>query len=435
MQPNYHLIILLCKYYAGDGQLVMTYFIDRDCLSDVGGDLLLMLPLVIYRVDGGWFIDSQAKNGLIQWLKHFASVTLCVKYREGAAEWGLVPIDERDFGGRLKIVVFPTGWTPASHLKALPKVRRALNALIQRHTFLHFALMGGWGDWSALGIDLASRKGLNACVWTDRVESKVIALEASRHRGVKRLARWANAHVARRNERRAIGKAALGLFHGRDTFEHFQKFSSNPHLVHDIHVKPDDRVAADELAGKIANCREGPLQIIYAGRVHPDKGVMEWIETLRLAKVAGLQFEAIWLGDGPQLAAARDAVARSGLTGEVSFPGAVDDRQALLSKLRHAHLMLFCHLTPESPRCLIEALVSGTPIIGFGSAYSEDLIAAHGGGQLTSMSPIALAGVLVEIDRDRDRLAALIERSARDGYPMNDEVVFKHRADIMRKYQ
>jgi len=42
--------------------------------------------------------------------------------------------------------------------------------------------------------------------------------------------------------------------------------------------------------------------------------------------------------------------------------------------------MLFTHVTPESPRCLVESLTCGTPIIGYQSRYCEDLVKDFGGG-------------------------------------------------------
>jgi colanic acid/amylovoran biosynthesis glycosyltransferase len=110
------------------------------------------------------------------------------------------------------------------------------------------------------------------------------------------------------------------------------------------------------------------------------------------------------------------------------------DRVKLLELLRAADMMLFCHLTPESPRCLIESLLSGTPIVGYASAYPEDLIAVNGGGVLTSMSPVALSAELIRLASDGALLAALFERAARDGHDMNDEAVFDHRVELMKRY-
>ena len=64
---------------------------------------------------------------------------------------------------------------------------------------------------------------------------------------------------------------------------------------------------------------------------------------------------------------------------------------------------MFCHKTPESPRNLIEALVSGAPIVGYDSPFPRDLIAAHGGGVLTPLNDV---NALV------DSLASLADLSA-----------------------
>lgn len=396
--------------------------------------LLLVLPLVAYRRGRGLFIDDQAANGLSQWLRHFERVTLCMKVVPGEPPEDFVEIDEQEFGGRLALEVLPLGWTPAAHVRAYPGVRRRLARLIDRHDYLQFALMGGWGDWSTLGVRLAAARGRKCSVWTDRVESEVLRAEAARSSGLRRLSRQLNAFVARRNETRAVARATLGLFHGKDTFDRFGPNSPRPYLVHDIHIKPDNRISEAELAAKLDRCGEGPLRIVYAGRAHPDKGVMDWIAVLDRVRGGGAAVEARWFGQGPELDAARERVEQLGLGDVVQFPGPLFDREELLLRLREAHVMLFCHLTPESPRCLIEALAAGTPIVGYRSSYSEDLIADHGGGVLTDMAPEALATQVIALARDRAALAALIGNAARDGYAMNDEAVFEHRAGLMKQY-
>lgn len=396
--------------------------------------LLLVLPLIAYQRGAALFIDDQAANGLSQWLRHFERVTLCVKVVAGEPPEDFVEIDEQEFAGRLSLEVLPQGWTPAAHLRAYRAVRRRLGELIDRHDYLQFALQGGWGDWSTLGIRLATARGRKCSVWTDRVESEVLRAEAARSSGLRRLSRQVNAAVARHNEAKAVRLATLGLFHGKDTFDRFGPHSRQPFLVHDIHLKPDDRIGEAELAAKLDACGTGPLRIVYAGRAHPDKGVMDWIAVLHRVHRAGVAIEAQWFGQGPELEQARDRVRQLGLADLVEFPGAVFDREELLAHLRAAQVMLFCHLTPESPRCLIEALAAGTPIVGYRSSYSEDLIAEHGGGVLTEMDPEPLARQVIDLARDRAALAALIGNAARDGHAMNDEAVFEHRASLMKQY-
>lgn len=403
--------------------------------SDPVDTLLLVLPLRIFRREGRLFIDGQAANGLQQWLRHFKSLTLavplCLDVMPPATT---VPFDGLEFGGRVEILPLPDATTPWAFIGAFWRTCRSLASLIDSHDYLHFAIGGFWGDWAALGALMAAKRGRKASVWTDRVEWEVMRGDAQRTKGARRLYRLVNALGARWLERRVIRRTPLGLFHGKDTFDVYQPFSPNPQLVHDIHLKKQDRISPHRLTTKIASASEGPLDIIYAGRVNPDKGVMDWIETLRHASEADISYRARWFGDGPQLQQARAKVESLGLADRIIFAGAVTDRVYLLEQMRDAHIMLFCHLTRESPRCLIESLVSGTPIVGYRRAYPEDLIAANGGGVLTPAEPIELAGKVVHLSNDRAALADLFSRAACDGHDMNDEAVFTHRAELMKRY-
>jgi len=409
---------------------------DEQTIDRPVASLLLVLPLPVFRKEHKLFIDAQAANGLHQWLQHFSSMTLAVKVIDNQVPPAdTVAIDQLGLDQRLNVVILPLAPRPLAFLKALPAMRRLFAKLIEQHDYLQFAIGGAWGDWGAVGALMAAQRGRKASVWTDRVESEVMRLNAGRSRGVRRLVRWVDSRVAFLLERRVIRRSALGLFHGKDTFDTYRSYSPNPHLVHNIHLKPVDRISSDQLLAKVESARANEaLDLIYVGRVHPDKGVMDWIETLHIVRKQGVAFRARWYGSGPQLDEACAQVDSLGLSDCVYFPGPVTERPQLLEALRGAHLMLFCHLTPESPRCLIEALVSGTPLVGYSSSYSEDLICGHNGGILTAMDPKALAGELVALAHDRERLAALIPNAARDGYDMNDEAVFAHRSELMKRY-
>lgn len=124
-----------------------------------------------------------------------------------------------------------------------------------------------------------------------------------------------------------------------------------------------------------------------------------------------------------------------GLTGKVITPGFVEDQAEILKTLRRAHIFLFCHKTPESPRSLIEALVSATPIVGYDSAYPRDLVADHGGGKFAPINDTtALRDVVIGLATDRLELEKLIAQAALAGQPFSDEDVFKHRSDLIKTY-
>ena len=380
------------------------------------------------------WIEPQAANGLKQWLNNFSEVTVGLKLLIGAPPEGSVAISSLGLGDRLSVELFDTAWSPLTFLRLYPSQRKRLRCLIVRHRYLHFAIGGAWGDWGAVGALEAAKKGRKFSTWTDRVESEVMHQDAMRTTGVRRIVRSLNARIAQWLERRVIRRSAVGLFHGMDTFETYRHFCSNPSLVHDIHLTRSDHIGPDRLIKKTSSSMFQPLEIIYAGRVHADKGPLDWIETLRIVDEAGIDFRARWFGTGPLEMESKALVESAGMTGRIQFPGNITNRTELLEQLRSAHIMVFCHLTPESPRCLIEALASGTPIIGYKSAYAGDLIYKNGGGMLSAMNPPALASVIIEIARDPSALRHMIDAAVRDGAQFNDGDVFAHRAALMKEY-
>ena len=333
--------------------------------------------------------------------------------------------------GRLAVQPLPWAWAPHRFAAALPRETRRLRQLIDEADHLQFAIGGLWGDWGALATLLAQRMGRRCAVWTDRVESSVMAFHAQSLPQPKRLYHQMTARLARHYERYVIRRADMGLFHGMDTYTAYAGYSRDPQLVHDIHLGPEARISPEDIADKQARSSAEPVKIIYAGRAHVEKGILHWIETLRLLHERGIRFEAQWLGDGPAREEAARLIAASGLGDVVTMAGACDHAEAI-TRIRAADLFLFCHLTQESPRCLIEALISGAPIVGYDSFYARDLISHHQGGMLTTAEPTELAACVAALASDRAALGELQARAAQDGFYMVDEEVFRHRSDLIK---
>jgi colanic acid/amylovoran biosynthesis glycosyltransferase len=149
----------------------------------------------------------------------------------------------------------------------------------------------------------------------------------------------------------------------------------------------------------------------------------------------GASVEATWFGEGSMLEEARAEVCRLDLSDVVIYPGFVASRTELLEKIRSAHVMAFTHVTPESPRNLLESLVCGTPIIGYDIPYAADLTSTNGGGLLVPMHDAqALGGVLASLHRDRERLSCLIGEAAKNGRRFTDTRVFAERSRLIRQF-
>lgn len=97
--------------------------------------------------------------------------------------------------------------------------------------------------------------------------------------------------------------------------------------------------------------------------------------------------------------------------------------------------MLFTHITPESPRCLIESFVCGTPIVGYHSLYAEDLVQELGGGLLVPIHHWKELGELMAtLSNNRQQLITLIQSAANNGLRFNDESLFQERSKFIKQY-
>lgn len=400
--------------------------------------LLISVSVSLHQApDGTLLLEDQACNGLRLWAEHFAHVIVIIPLDPGPPPSAWVPIEKVGPSlSRIRIEIVPQAYRPDHFLRAYLPVRRQIRRLVEQADYMGFAFGGLFGDWGAVAAIEARRAGKPHYVWADRVESEVTreAAKSAPHWRRRLLSRLYYRPMAAL-ERHLVRNATLGLFHGRETYEHFAPLSPNPQLVHDVHISRDDHLPADRRPEKIAGAATGPLKIVYVGRADPMKGPLDWIEAMLLLAERGTEFRATWIGDGSELDRMRKKVAEAGLTDKIILPGSTNNRAAVLEAFRDAHVMAFCHKTPESPRCLIEALISATPIVGYEGAFAGDLISAQGGGiMIPGRSPAGLADKLATLAADRSQLADLIDRAARDGAPFTDEGVFRHRSEAIRAH-
>jgi colanic acid/amylovoran biosynthesis glycosyltransferase len=406
----------------------------------MANDLLLVLPLAYRRVDGHVHFESQAANGLARWAEHFDRLVVACPVvpesqvaRMGGAEW--VHQSRIESCDRMTFVDLPWAHRPDRHLRAAAGVRELLDPHLRSCAFNCLALGAYWGDWGTLIARRAKQLAKPYALWFDRAEHDVMARTLSSMTLRRRALARVEIALAKLVHFDLVRSAAVGLFHGRDVYDVYASMCRNPQLVHNIHVKPHDRLPRADLDRKLESIRgRRDLRIVYAGRAVEMKGPMDWLDAVARAIGAGVPVHATWLGEGDMLAAMKSHAHQLGISDHVSLPGFVGDRSATLAALRDADVLAFCHKTAESPRVLIESLISGTPIVGYDSPFPRDLIKHHRGGQLVPRDNVdALAAAMVTLAADRSALADLAERAWHDGEPFNDSAVFTHRAELIRQ--
>ncbi|ADW67437.1 glycosyltransferase [Granulicella tundricola] len=403
--------------------------------------MYLVLPVPFRVVNGEYFVEAQAANGLDRWADHFERLVVAapvipeemVARLSGFVWRSLSTLEHRT---RVMVQALPWAYSPGTFLREMRRVRQMMAASIAGAEHLQFAIGGLVGDWAAVAALEARKQKRKYAIHTDRVEHELIRKTAKGASLMRRLRVMVEAPLMERYHRWVIEGCSLGLWHGDDCYRAYAPWCDESHLVHDVHTKANDLIGAVELVQKLEDLeREGALRVVYAGRLDPMKAPLEWVSAIGAARDGGVELEAVWYGEGAMLDDARRESVRVGLERVIRFGGFVADRAAMLEHLRGAHALVFTHVTPESPRILIEALVSGTPILGYANAYAKNLLAGKGGGELVEVHDTGGLGALIaEMARDRTRLRRLTLEAAANGRRFTDEAVFAERSKLVKRF-
>lgn len=244
---------------------------------------------------------------------------------------------------------------------------------------------------------------------------------------------WIKGHA--RTYRHCMKHSSVALLQGADVYHAYSGVAPNPRKVLNVQITDEDRISRTDLARKVAGIRTGRLlRIVYAGRVTGMKGPEDWLEILHALAEREVDYHAVWYGGGHLLTNMRAEAERRRLGGRVAFAGNVE-REVARREVMNSDLFLFCHKTLESPRCLVESLAAGTPIVGYSSLYARDLVSACGGGAFADMEDQAtLLEHVVDLDKDRDALAELIEAAYRSSLGFDREAAIRERIALIKQY-
>jgi colanic acid/amylovoran biosynthesis glycosyltransferase len=399
--------------------------------------LLLVTHVVMRKGPNGYLIDDQTAAGIAQWCKYFDRITFYgiaerIKNNSSSIAW----VDINSFKGteKCELLALPAAYQILKMCKEYRSVRATLNRAVRDNENLCFTIGGLIGDWPAIGALEAIRQKKKFSAWIDRVEPLVLKNKiAHGSSSLKRLAAKAFLPVMETYTKHLLRHSSVALLQGLDTFNHYAAFTAKPHCTYDTHTTKDDQISSTLLFAKMERITAGkPLNILYVGRADVMKGPADWLNVLKGLDELGIPFQATWIGDGPALKWMVEKVRNLGLREKVLLPGFEGNRQLLLDNMQKSDFLLYCHKTPESPRNLIEALVSGCPIVGYESAYPKGLVEKYGGGVFVAQDNVKeLITTIIAFCNDRATLCNLVKCAALSGEIYNEDAVYAHRAEIM----
>ena len=83
----------------------------------------------------------------------------------------------------------------------------------------------------------------------------------------------------------------------------------------------------------------------------------------------------------------------------------------------------------------MEALASGCPLVGYGSAFPKDLVAQCGGGKFATVGHWKeLADIIQNLNKNRDRVRELVQLASTSGRLYERDATAQRQVDLIKEY-
>ena len=328
--------------------------------------------------EGAWYSYGGFPAQMTAIAALFDSATLCVV--EGPARRGGIPLPP---GARVVPLRSPAGADgrrKLSVLSRLPEYWRAMSEVVRQADVVHTPVPG---DIALLGMvaALAHQKRLIARYggsWTPTSETTLM------NRVTRQIMR---SNAGGRNVMLATGAGQT---------------PPAPRMAW-VYATAITRDEVARLRPDLARPAGAPVEVVYAGRLSPEKGVADLIEAmvhLRADGVGPTRLHLTLAGDGPAGAQIRARVAAAGLGG-VTFAGQLD-RSALMAALMTADLCVLPSLTESFCKARLDAMLCGTPVLTTEVGCGRALVGADGerGWIVPAKSPAAIAARLAGVQSE-----------------------------------
>lgn len=155
---------------------------------------------------------------------------------------------------------------------------------------------------------------------------------------------------------------------------------------------------------------QGPLRLIWAGRLAPEKNVDDAIEAVALLTALGRDVTLDILGDGPERPRLEQLGRTLGVAEQVEWRGHVADGPSYLAALAEADLFMLPSRTEGVPKALVEAMAVGLPALSYPVGPAEELADEGLLVLVRSRSGVGLANAITDLLDDPLRMARVAER-------------------------
>jgi glycosyltransferase involved in cell wall biosynthesis len=386
--------------------------------------LFVCVPIEIDEQGRRWTIDQWAKD-LALHLDYLDDLTLASpSIRRTSAD--LVSLDEPPFD-RLKFIDLPWATSKWQALKTLPRHVLQYWRAIGPARIVH-AGFGGWPiiqAWLAVPLAKLRRKFVLANVESSPWRASVPGLPWH-----KRLRGQLGEYLTRY----CLRIADIRFFTSKSYLQELLPPQSPRAYVTPATWLNEDWILGDEEAEVAWAAKDGPVQLLFAARLIPEKGVAVLLSAIEAASAAGADVGVSIIGTGPLLQECI-AFAQSDVGKKcVKLLEPVPYGEPFLSLLRGFDAALVPSLSDEQPRILYDAFSQAVPVIGSATGGICEVLESGVTGRLLPPNDTgSLAQALIWAGENRAELRSMGLRGLMSVRDSTHQAMHQKRHEMLRE--
>lgn len=313
------------------------------------------------------------------------------------------------------------------------QVRRRAAEAVAAASAVHAGVNDPFMPWAPTGLNAGVRAGK----FTVFVLDTDIILQSKQLAKRKPLGGKLKAALGRRayfrHAKRGVSTADLALLKGQQLMDRFARYSANARSFYNTSYSEADIIPAGELARKQRDVQQQAgrsLRLLSLGRLSPRKGTDHSVRAVAAAIGRGARLSLDIIGSGVQQAGLERLIAELGVGEHIRLLGSRPYGPELLAELRQYDVFIFTPLGEDTPRALFDAYCAGLSSVGYDIPYNQSLFAEAAQPAPVPIGDVeALAAQLVDLERNRPRLAACFASAASTARQNTQEQWYARRAE------
>jgi glycosyltransferase involved in cell wall biosynthesis len=235
--------------------------------------------------------------------------------------------------------------------------------------------------------------------------SRKAAIRASPVRDLVSLSNWLLTPISLRIEREILASANLVTTTSRAVAQDVQEFNVNAGQIRVLGNGVDHELF---IPGKPVASQ--PPYLLYVGRLHRQKGLLDLVECARIVCKHRPDVRFVLAGKGPLEGELQKRITSLQLGAHFDFAGhiAVQSRHKLIKLYQNATMLVHPAYYEGLPTTVLEAMACAKPVVATGVSGILDVITSGVDGLLVPVKcPDAMAEVVLELLNNRHTMAAL----------------------------